>query len=136
MSSYDKIPFMTDSARSDLEWIDIIQNLRNIRFTYQILYSSAEGAVEIETFQNPVKAFDFYVSLSVEQVPELKCLITGSLGNFFYSSLARLKLTSLAEIIDQKDEIPFHIRKTAVKVLATRIRNDLPFNSDAHGLIL
>src|SRR5687768_10150132 len=118
---------MTDSAGSDLEWIDIIQNLRNIRFTYQILYSSSEEAFEIKTFQDAEKAFDFYASLSVEQTPELRCLITGSLGNFFYSSLARLQLTSLSEIVDQKGEIPFHIRKTAVKVLATRIRNDLPF---------
>lgn len=127
---------MADSSQYGFEWIDIIQNLRNVRFTYQILYYSTEESFELKTFQNAEEAFDFYASLSIEQNPELKCLINGSLGNFFYSCIAPLRLRTLADIVDGGGEIPFRVRNTALQALATRIHNDLPFNSEAHGFII
>lgn len=130
---YDKISFMNGSRPFSSEWIDIIQNLRNIRFNYQILFNSPEKSFETKMFEDPQEALDFYTALSIEQNPQLKCLITGSLGNFFYSCIAPLRLRSLADIVDAGNEIPFRIKETATKALARRIHDDLPFNSETHG---
>jgi hypothetical protein len=131
-----ELPFMTDTSSLSQDLIDIMQNLKNLRLEYQVLYSLEENSVEIESFANPRDAFDFYISVADEQNPILKCLITASMGNFFYSCIAPLTLKSLNDIVEANNSIPRHIDETARKALAKRILNDLPFNSDAHGCII
>jgi hypothetical protein len=127
---------MTESSSSEQDLTDVMQNLCNLRVSYQVLYYSEEGSFETKTFEKARDALDFYILVADEQNPTLKCLINGSHGNFFYSCTAPITLRSLTEIVDKEDEISRGIENTIRRALATRIIKDLPFNSDAHGCII
>jgi hypothetical protein len=115
---------------------EIKGNLENLRFTYQVLSHSEEGTYESKGFENPEEALNFYISVADEQSPTLKCMITGSLGNFFYTCMAPLTLRSLTDIIDSNGAIPDAIKKSALEALAISIHKELPFNSEAHGCVI
>lgn len=136
LSDYNRIGFMADSSTQDKDLTDIIQNLKDLRLEFQILYYPKHCSVETEIFHNPKDALDFYTSAYDHQNPVVKCLISASLGNFFYSCVAPITLRSLTDIIDADNEISARVEEKARKALAMRIYNDLPFNSNSHGIII
>lgn len=135
-NDYNKIAFMADSSTQNEDLIDIMQNLKDLRLEFQILFYPDERTVISEIFENPAYVLDFYISAAERHNPAVKCLITASLGNFFYSCVAPISLRSLTDIVDADNEIPARVENRARKAIAIRILKDLSFNSDSHGIII
>jgi hypothetical protein len=113
-----------------------IHNPSNLRLSYAVLHYAPEGLFKTDTFENPKDALSCYVSIPEEFNPKLKCIINANLKNTYYSCLAPIRLISLQEIVDAGGEIPRHIEEIALKAIAKSIRENLPFNSYAHGFII
>jgi hypothetical protein len=108
------------------------RKLSSIKLTYQILHFSpdeVDDIYEVQMFESPEEAFKFYISLDEELAPQLRCTISGTLGNFSYSCMAPLTLRSLLDIADAEDELPPRVKDMAIKALARKIYYDLPFNT-------
>lgn len=123
--------YMDNSGLSDK-----INNPSNLRLSYAVLHYAPEGLFKTDTFENPKDALSCYVSIPEEFKPKLKCIINANFKNTYYSCLAPIRLISLQEIVDARGEIPGHIEETALKAIAKSIRENLPFNSYAHGFII